>query len=95
MAIPFANKYGTPFPTILNFADKDSVGNTSNQTGNDCIDNASAMLILLGWYGCKCTSLLPYAAVGEYLHLCNRLNDFFEVSPSAILLNLSFATALK
>ena len=36
-----------------------------------------------------------WLAVGEYLHLCNRLKDFLLTSPSGIVLNLSNALGLK
>ena len=42
LATPLANKYGTPFPIVLNFADSDTPTGNSNSLGNDWMAKVSA-----------------------------------------------------
>ncbi len=65
-AIPLAKREGTPLPIILNFCVNGILWGKIKSLGKDWIANVSATLNRLGLYECKCTSLLPYAAVGEY-----------------------------
>ena len=72
-AIPCDSTYGTPFPIVLNILVKVMSEGRENDAGNVCIANASATYNLLAWYGCRYTSLFPYATVGEYRQLWSRL----------------------
>lgn len=72
-AIPCDSTYGTPFPIVLNILVKVMSEGRENDAGNVCIANASATYNLLAWYGCRYTSLFPYATVDEYRQRWSRL----------------------